>query len=205
MFTQARLTGIFSVFTAARSLRQQLAVLLLSASCCFSAQVCAGHPGIFKLEDAHSWRAKGSDYLNAKFSIELSSGAREAVQNGVPLVFELQVQVVETHTWWWDSVVIEFTERRLLQYHALSQSYQVKDLNQGTQGNYSRLDDALRAAGVIENLLLTDQALDKGPSYSLRIRGSLDVESLPTPVRLIAYVSSEWDMVSKWYKWPLVR
>ena len=127
------------------------------------------------------------------------------MQNGVPLVFELQVQVVETHTWWWDSVEIEFIERRLLQYHALSQSYQVKNLNDGSQGNYSRLDDALRAAGVIENMLLTDQALDKGPSYSLRIRGSLDVESLPTPVRLIAYVSSDWDMVSKWYKWPLVR
>ena len=205
MFAQARLTRTFSVFTAAWSLPHRVAVLLLSVCCCFPAQVCAGHPGVFKLEDAHSWRADGSDYLNAQFSIELSSGAEEAVQNGVPLVFELQVQVVETHTWWWDSVEIEFTERRMLQFHALSQSYQVKDLNDGTQGNYSRIDDALRAAGVIENLLLTDQALDKGPSYSLRIRGSLDIESLPTPVRLIAYVSSEWDMVSKWYKWPLVR
>ena len=205
MFAQARLTSIFSVFTAARPLRHRVVALLLSASCCFSAQVFAGHPGVFKLEDAHSWRAEGSEYLNAQFSIELSSGAREAVQNGVPLVLELQVQVVETHTWWWDAVEIEITERRSLQYHALSQSYQVKDLSSGTQGNYSRLEDALRAAGVIENLLLTDQALDKGPRYSLRIRGSLDIESLPTPVRLIAYVSSEWDMVSKWYKWPLVR
>ncbi|MEN8204766.1 MAG: DUF4390 domain-containing protein [Pseudomonadota bacterium] len=194
-----------SAFTAVGFLRRRVAVLLLSVICCFPTLVCAGHPGIFKLEDAHSWRVEGSDYLNAQFSIELSSGAEEAVQNGVPLVFELQVQVVETHTWLWDSVEIEFTERRMLQYHALSQSYQVKDLNDGTQGNYSRLDDALRAAGVIENLLLTDQALNQGPSYSLRIRGSLDVESLPTPVRLIAYVSSEWDMVSKWYKWPLVR
>ena len=127
------------------------------------------------------------------------------MKNGIPLVIELQVQVVETHTWWWDSVEIEFTERRSLQYHALSQSYQVKDLGDGTQGNYSRLDDALQAAGAIENLLLSDEALDQGPSYSLRIRGSLDVESLPTPVRLIAYVSSDWDMVSKWYKWPLIR
>ena len=127
------------------------------------------------------------------------------MKNGIPLVFELQVQVVETHTWWWDSVEIEFTERRLLQYHALSQSYQVINLNDETQGNYSRLDEALRVAGAIENLLLSDHALDQGPNYSLRIRGSLDVESLPTPVRLIAYVSSGWDMVSKWYKWPLVR
>jgi hypothetical protein len=205
MFAQARLTSSLSAFTAARLPRCRLVVLLLSVICCFPAPVCAGHPGIFKLEDAHSWRADGSDYLNAHFSIELSSGAEEAVKNGIPLVFELQVQVVEMHTWWWDSVEIEFTERRLLQYHALSQSYQVINLNDESQGNYSRLDEALRVAGAIENLLLSDHALDQGPNYSLRIRGSLDVESLPTPVRLIAYVSSGWDMVSKWYKWPLVR
>jgi hypothetical protein len=54
-------------------------------------------------------------------------------------------------------------------------------------------------------MLLTDQPLDRGSSYSIRLRGSLDVESLPTPVRLIAYISSDWSMVSKWYKWQLVR
>lgn len=205
MFAQARLTASLPVVTVARLSRCRAAVLLLSVICCLPAQVCAGHPGIVELEDAHTWRTNGSDYLEAQFSIELSSGAEEAVQNGIPLVFELQVQVVETHTWLWDSVVIEITRRRLLQYHALSQSYQVKDIEAGTQGNYRRLDDALRAAGKIRNMLLTDQSLDQGPSYSIRLRGSLDIESLPTPVRLLAYVSSDWSMVSKWYKWQLVR
>jgi hypothetical protein len=53
--------------------------------------------------------------------------------------------------------------------------------------------------------LLTDQALESELNYEIRLRGSLDIESLPTPVRLIAYVSSAWDMMSKWYSWPLVR
>ena len=184
MFAEARLTGLLSVSTVAALIRCRAAVLLLTAICCLPALVCAGHPGIIQLEDAHTWRSDGSDYLEAQFSIELSSGAEEAVRNAVPLLFELQVQVVETHTWLWDSVVIEFTERRSLQYHALSESYQVKDLNDGTQGNYRRLDDALRAAGKIKNMLLTDQSLDRGPDYSIRLRGSLDIESLPTPVQL---------------------
>lgn len=194
MFAQARI--------AARTPRVLFAVLLL---CCVPVLCWAGHPGIIKLEGANTWRTDGSDYLQAQFKIELSSGAEEAVQNGVPLVFELQIQVVETHTWLWDSVEIEFTMRRSLQYHALSQTYQVKDLSAGTQGNYRRLDDALTAVGQLREVLLTDESLDDGPSYSIRLRGSLDVESLPTPVRLIAYVSSDWSMVSKWYKWPLVR
>ncbi len=205
MFAEARITGSLSLSTVAVFIRRRANVLLLSVICCLPAQVCAGHPGIIKLEDAHTFRIDSSDFLDAQFAIELSSGAEEAVQNSVPLLFELQVQVVEAHTWLWDSVVIEITERRLLQYHALSESYQVKDLNAGTQGNYRRLDDALRAAGKISNLLLTDQSLDRGPTYSIRLRGSLDVESLPTPVQLIAYISSDWSMVSKWYKWQLVR
>jgi hypothetical protein len=197
MFAQARL--------AAHPPRELFAVLLLGLCSCLPALSWAGHPGIVKLEGANTWRSDGSDYLHAQFKIELSSGAEEAVENGVPLIFELQIQVVETHTWLWDSVEIEINERRSLQYHALSQTYQVKDLRAGTQGNYRRLDDALTAVGQLREVLLTDESLDDGPSYSIRLRGSLDVESLPTPVRLIAYVSSDWSMVSKWYKWPLVR
>jgi hypothetical protein len=94
---------------------------------------------------------------------------------------------------------------RQLQYHALSESYQVKDVSAGSQGNYRRLDDALRAVGNLQSLLLSGETLDSELNYQIRLRGSLDIESLPTPVRLIAYVSSAWDMTSKWYSWLLVR
>jgi len=138
------------------------------------------------------------------FPVQVSA-TDEALKNGVPLVFEFQVQVVKKNTWLWDSVEIEQVLYRQLQYHALSESYQVKDISAASQGNYRRLDDALRAAGNIEKLLLSGRALDSDLNYEIRLRGSLDIESLPTPVRLIAYVSSAWDMTSKWYSWPLVR
>ena len=205
MFNQAWLTGQVPAFSGAGASRCLAVVLLLALACGFPMQVAASHPGIFQLEDADTWRTGDGDYLGAQFDIELSSGAEEALMNGVPLVFELQVQVVKTHTWIWDSVDIEINLYRQLQFHALSESYLVKDLSTGTQGNYHRLEDALRAAGKIQKLLLTDQALDPDLNYEIRLRGSLDIESLPTPVRLIAYVSSAWDMVSKWHSWPLVR
>jgi hypothetical protein len=205
MFNQGWLTGQVPAFTGARASCCLAGVLLLGLACCFPMQVAASDPGIFQLEDADTWRIGGSDYLGAQFDIKLSSGAEEAIRKGVPLVFELQVQVVKTHTWLWDTVDIEIIQYRQLQYHALSESYLVKDLSTDTQGNYRRLEDALRMAGKIQKLLLTEQALDPKLNYEIRLRGSLDIESLPTPVRLIAYVSSAWDMVSKWYSWPLVR
>ena len=177
-----------------------VAVFMLAFSSCVYAE-----PGSFQVEDAHSWSKDGTYFLDAQFVVNLSSGAFEALENGVPLVFDLQVQVVKTHPWFWDVVDIEINQTRQIQYHALSRSYLVKDPGAGTQGNYRRLKDALQAAGFIDALFLTDQKLEQGRGFKIRIRGSLDIESLPTPVRLLAYVSSSWDMDSQWYTWPLAR
>jgi len=189
----------------AENARRLCAVLLVAIGLYVPQFSRADEAGEFRIEDAHAWNADGAYLLDAQFFIRLSSGAREALDNGVPLVFELQVQVVRKHNWWWDTVAVELKQSRQLQYHALSQSYLVKDLDAGTQGNYRRLQDALRAAGTIGNLFLKDLQMAAGQGYNIRLRGSLDIESLPTPVRLPAYVSSAWDMKSEWYAWPLVR
>jgi hypothetical protein len=142
--------------------------------------------------------------LNASMDIVLSSGAREALENGVPLVFELQVQVLETHKWFWDSVISEYKQIRQVQYHALSRTYLVRDNESGAQRGYRKLEDALLAAGYLRNLpVLEYRLMQDGKHYAVRLRCSLDIESLPTPVRLLAYVSSDWDMDNEWYQWPL--
>jgi hypothetical protein len=204
MFMQDRLSIDSGTDTQYLPVRRLLAVLFLLAAIWpdFS---CADDPGEFLIEDAHAWSEAGLQKLDAQFTVRLSSGAQEALENGVPLIFEFRVQLVKTHKWFWDVVDVELLQRRQLQYHALSRNYLVKDLDAGTQGNYRRLDDALRAAGTIQGLVLTDEPLQPGRRYLVRIRGSLDIESLPTPVRLLAYVSSAWDMQSEWYTWPLAR
>jgi len=181
----------------------QFALSLLFSICAFSLH--AETAGEFLVEDAHAWKDSGTYLLDAQFSVSLSSGPREALENGVPLALEFQVQVVKVNKWFWDTVTSEQTLHRQLQYHALSRSYLVKDIDTGSQGNYRRMEDALRAAGTIQKLKLSDEQLQAGSRYLVRIRGSLDIESLPTPVRLLAYVSSSWDMASDWYTWPLVR
>jgi hypothetical protein len=201
MCTQKQLT-FPSLWVRARALR---IALFLFASMLVSPVLFAGGNGEINIRDAHAWHDDDGWFLDAQFDIRLSSGALEALENGVPLVFELRAQIVKTHRWFWDVVEFESTQRRQLQYHALSRSYLVKDIASGSQGVYSKLDDALFAAGLIDALQLTDEALDSKRKYVARLRGSHDIESLPTPVRLLAYVSSEWDMNSQWYTWPLAR
>lgn len=204
MSDQDRLTCHPHVPVAGRvPLLHVLLAALLAAL--LSTPLAANEAGEFLVEDAHAWASGDAHILDSRFAIHLSSGAQEALENGVPLTFELQIQLVKKHRWLWDTVEFEHIRVRVLHYHALTRSYQVMDANKGTQANYSRLDDALAAAGTIEGLTLSGVPLDPDHTYVIRLRGSLDIESLPTPVRLLAYVSAGWDMNSEWYTWPLAR
>jgi hypothetical protein len=162
--------------------------------------------GAFTVISAETRRGESYWRLDAVFNIRLSEGAQEALDNGVPLVLDLQVQALEKQPWLWDAVVAEQKRSRQLQYHALSRTYLVKDLNTGFQRSFRYLEEALQDAGVLEDVsVLEYEAMQDGRQYSVRVRGGLDIESLPTPVRLLAYVSSSWDMDSEWHQWRLAR
>lgn len=163
-------------------------------------------PGTFKVTQIDAEKGDESYLLNARMDISLNTGPREALENGIPLVFELHIQMLEKHTWFWDIVVAEYKQVRQVQLHALSRTYLVKDIATGAQRSYLKLTDALQAAGFLHNFPVLDfDRMEDGQRYAVRLRGNLDIESLPTPVRLLAYVSSAWDMESEWYQWQLVR
>jgi hypothetical protein len=162
--------------------------------------------GAFKVTEISTEKGDESYLLNARMDINLNTGPKEALENGIPLVFELQIQTLEKHVWIWDIVVAEYKQVRQVQLHALSRTYLVKDTDTGAQRSYLKLEDALQAAGFLHNFPVLDYGrMQDGQTYSVRLRGNLDIEALPTPVRLLAYVSSAWDMDSEWYQWQLVR
>jgi len=205
MFAQARLNGFQYLLPVTAHLRYLALLLVAGAGFCNTLPGYAAESGALTVNDTEI-RLDGDVYLlDAQFLIALSSGAREALENSVPLVFDLQVQLVRKHRWWWDAITTETRQNRQLDYHALSRSFIVTDMNTGIRSSYRRLEDALQATGSIRDLaLIKRQKLQDDGIYEVRLRGILDIESLPTPVRLPAYVSSAWDMDSKWYTWPLV-
>jgi hypothetical protein len=203
MFAQARLNDFR--YLPPVTLHLRCLALLLVAGLCNTLPGYAAESGAVTVNDTEI-RLDGDVYLlDAQFLIALSSGAREALENNIPLVFDLQVQTVRKHRWWWDAIATETRQSRQLEYHALSRSYIVTDMNTGIRSSYRRVEEALQATGSIRDLaLIKRQKLKDDGIYEVRLRGILDIESLPTPVRLPAYVSSAWDMDSKWYTWPLV-
>ena len=135
-------------------------LLLLVAGLCLTApawlSAADGTRGAFTVVSAETRRGEAGWRLDAVLDIRLSEGAREALDNGVPLVLDLQVQTLEKQPWLWEAVVAEQKRSRQLQYHALSRTYLVKNLSTGFQRSFRYLEEALQDAGVLEDVAVLD-------------------------------------------------
>lgn len=142
--------------------------------------------------------------LNANFHYQFSKEAIEALEHGVPLLILVDIEILTPRWYWADKSIAELEQGYLLLYHALSENYVVHNLNSGTQNNFISLKLALNSLSRIKELPILDaNLLDPAKNYYLRVRTHLDIESLPAPMRPLAYISSDWALASDWYKWPL--
>jgi hypothetical protein len=142
--------------------------------------------------------------LDARLALSLSAPAREALESGVPLIIEIQVQVSRNFWHVWDHTIASLSQFYQLEYHALTRQYLLFNQNSGTRRNFSNLATALYALGTVHELPVLDQRLlDPDETYDVRVRARLDIEALPTPLRLAAYLNSDWRLASEWHSWPL--
>lgn len=142
--------------------------------------------------------------LNANLSYKFSKDAIEALEHGVPLLILVNIEILTPRWYWSDKSIAKLEQGYLLLYHALSDSYVVNNLNSGTQNNFTTLNQALQFLSHIKKLPVLDaNLLNSKKEYYLRVRAHLDIESLPAPMRPLAYISSDWQLSSDWYEWPM--
>ena len=143
--------------------------------------------------------------LDSRIEYRLSEEALTALKNGVPFLILMNIEVEQVR-WYWNKNLAELEQGYLLLYHALSEKFIVHNLNSGVQDHYSSLDAALNALGRINNLPLIDaKLLNPELRYQVKVRAYLDIESLPAPMRPLAYISSDWQLDSDWVSWPLTQ
>ena len=158
----------------------------------------------FDVIEASTRLGDGVYRLNAQIEYSFSEPALDALQNGVPLTIELLMDVRRRRAWVWDETVYSLVQRFRLEYHALSRQYLVHNLNSGERRNFSTRPAALRFMGRIHEFPLLDRSLlAPDQRYEGALRAQLALDSLPTPLRLLAYLSEDWQLTSEWYTWPL--
>ena len=158
----------------------------------------------FKILAAETKLKDNVFHLDANMDLKFSDDALEALRSGVPLIVLINIEVEEDRSWWWDKTIAELEQGYLLLYHALSEKYIIHNLNSGAQQNFIGLNTALNSLSNIHDFPLIDKnLLDQDDEYYVRLRTYLDIESLPAPMRPIAYISSQWQLESDWFTWPL--
>lgn len=142
--------------------------------------------------------------LDARIHYQFSRPVLEALENGVPLVIDLQIELRRQRDLLWDAQQARLSQRYQLSYHVLTEQYLVKNLNSAVQQSLTQAEEAMEALGNIEGLPLIDKRLlEEGETYEVRLRPRLDIDELPTPMRLPAYFSAQWRLPGEWVTWPL--
>lgn len=172
-------------------------VFLLSV-CCI-ADASAKRIVIERVDIAHE---NGSYTLDADIRYELSDVVLEALHKGVALTLKHTVAVMQPRPLLWDQPIVKQRYSHQLRYQALTNQYRLTIGDSALIQNFPTLESALAEIGALRNVAvpLFDRALREQEEY-VGVRAWLDIESLPVPMRLRAYIWPKWRHNSGWYRW----
>lgn len=192
-------------------------ILVLLRNFCLSACLCgvllwllpfSGYADEFAAEvkQAKITLQSNSYVLSADIVYQLSEKAKEALQNGVPLFWNIQVKMLQHRNVLWDKTLVDTAIRYRIQYHALLNMYRVRNEDNGEVYNFSTLSAALDLMSAVRNFRVIEKAeLAPEKQYLCALKVNFDREALPLPLRPIAYIDPQWYLSSDWTLWPLKK
>lgn len=143
-------------------------------------------------------RATGADLdLHLKQRLRLSDRTTRGINSGVPVVFDLYLELRDSSNL---TLISAKQYRYEIRYLPMSERYQLSELGLDRVRTYPRLRHALRALSDLR-LQLDTPTLANG-SYELRTRMRLDKTSLPAPIQLPALIFGAWKHDTEWTQWP---
>jgi hypothetical protein len=186
--------------------RAVVAMLVLAVMGAGLAQESIERAGYFEVRSASTQLLAGVHILDARLQLVLSSEALNALNSGVPLTIELQMQVIRVRRFYIDAIDAELAVRFELEYRPLSQRYIVRNLNSGNQDSFATLYSALNNLGRVQGFPVIDEALlDPNKVYRVRLRAMLNTQQYSAPLRLLFFWRDQWQLKSEWFEWLLDR
>ena len=169
--------------------RRGRALLVLAIAFVFSfgtglAQEAVEREGYFEVRSASTTLDGDVHRLDARLQLVLSSEALAALESGVTLTIEMQMQVIRVRRLWTDNVEAELAVRHELEYSPLSQRYVVRNLNSGEQDTFATLYSALNSLGPRAGVCRSSTmpcSRRTGPT-GLRLRADAQYRAVSRPV-----------------------
>ena len=171
-----------------------------------TAKEATSEPGFFDVRSASTSLVNGVQELDSRLQLVLSADALGALNSGVPLTIELNLEVIRVKRFMPDATDAELDLQYELEYRPLSQRYIVRNLNSGDQDSFATLYSALNYLGRIQELPIIDNSLlDPSAEYRIRLQALLSTRSYPVALRLLFFWRGNWQIKSDWYEWRLER
>ncbi|MEM7465391.1 MAG: DUF4390 domain-containing protein [Pseudomonadota bacterium] len=160
--------------------------------------------GDIVIDSASVVEYNGGPVVRSKMDFKFSDSAIEALQNGVDLYLEFNLKIKRSRKYIWDKRVAQLTKRIKIERHALTDRYVLTDLLDQQRRIFESLQSAFSGINEMSDIPVGSFSELAEDEYRLAVRARLDIESLPAPLRPIAYVSPSWRMSSGWYEWNSV-
>ena len=142
--------------------------------------------------------------IQAQIKYRLSPTAKEALHKGVPLTWNVLVEIRELGQIW-DNTIYALELPYRLQFHALLSQYEVLTPNKQSE-MFLTLNAALSFLANLRDVEpVSAKLFEPGHRYKLAVKCEFDRESLPVPLRPFAYLDSQWYLSSNWYICPIQR
>jgi hypothetical protein len=181
------------------------ALLAIGASAASRADVL---DGVLEVSSAYVKPEQGVFQLFAHVTYPVNDDIRAALKDGLMLNFDLEVVVSRERRLWMDETIAEYTLKRELLYHAVSDRYVARDVDSPNidQRSFATLEEALEALGTVDAwpFLLSPQ-LSANRQYRVSLRAGVRRGRLSDTMRVLLFWTDGWHRESEWFSWSLQR
>ena len=187
-------------------LRLVVGLVPLSLSIADRASWAAPDDAGFVVEQA-ALRAMGGRYVaDARIRFAFSEDNLEAMRNGVALTVIVDIEVLREREQWWNEILATRRVRYRIETNVLTDRYRIRSLDGYGARNYHSFEEMVDALGRLRAIpVIARDRLPAGARCLARVRARLDIEALPSPLRLLTYFSPRWRLNSGWFEWRIER
>lgn len=156
-----------------------------------------------EIESATLREINGIFTLHAQLTYDLTEVATDALSHGIPLTFVVRAKINRRRDYIWDLTIYSSRQDYRLEYHALTEQYLVTNQVTGQRRIFLSLGSATQNLGHISMALGEKEKLKSVDNLYAEVQVELDIESLPAPLRPIAYFSPQWHISSPVHQLPV--
>jgi acetylornithine deacetylase/succinyl-diaminopimelate desuccinylase-like protein len=158
--------------------------------------------GRFEVRNAYVELADGAWRLDVRLDLALADAARQAFDQGVPLVLGLEAEASVDRRFLPARDVVQLERKWQLAYDAITDRFVVTDATTGEHVSHASQEEALAALSRITLPFANTETLPDGQRFDMRVRATVEVGELPAAVRMLLFWQ-DWTRSTEWYAWKV--